>query len=292
MSGWNNQKGYTLVELLVVIAILGVLAGAIFGFFHTSINSYKETGQETDLQFEAQRTINQLEFLIVNSTKDVKYEEETDASLNMIKRLEICHDTTTYHVEWKQEDETIMLTKKTPSTVSEPALMAEYVKVFNVTPKGKNVEFYLEYKRGKKEFKSNNTITRRNGPELSGTEVTDYDEVLWWKINSVDIKYNNNKPDGAITIPMTGSQQTIELTAVVNGTNNPSQKVQWYLEGANDTTNTKVLNTGSDLEAKCQVILGASENSENIKIYATAEVKNEADLSNASAIAYIKMVSP
>lgn len=292
MSGWNNQKGYTLLELIVVIAILGVLAGAIFGFFHTSLNSYKETGQETDLQFEAQRTMNQLEFLIVNSTKDVKYEEETDASLNMIKRLEICHDTTTYNLEWKQEDETIMLTKKTSSTVSEPALMAEYVKVFNVTPQGKNVEFYLEYKRGEKEFKSNNTITRRNGPELSGTEVTDYDEVLWWKINSVDIKYNNNKIDGAITIPMTGSQQTIELTAVVNGINNPSQKVQWHLEGANDTANTRVLNTGSDYEAKCQVILGAAENSENIRIYATAEVKNESDLSNASAIAYIKMVSP
>lgn len=288
MSRWNDQKGFSLVELIVVLAILAVLGTAIFGFFYTSINSYKMTGQETDLQYEAQRTMNLLDRLILNAIEDPVY-----VSTPTQKTLTIQHAKESYKVEWNQTTEEIILTKSPGLPTEDSSLMTENVKVFDVslTPV---VSFHLEYQFGKHKYTAEHDVTKRNKEPVSGNIVTEYTEELWWRVSSVDILYNGLVQHTAvpITITKTGSAQTIQLTAIVNGTNNPPQKVTWRIEGANDIANTKVVDTGTNTLARCDVILGATEDSENIKVYATTEVKSEEDLSNASTLIYLKMVSP
>ena len=62
-----NKKGYTLVELLVSIAIFSVVSIGVVSIMSNSMNAYKSSTLETELQEEAQIVSNQLEELLCDA---------------------------------------------------------------------------------------------------------------------------------------------------------------------------------------------------------------------------------
>ena len=69
----KNNKGFSLIELVVVVAILAILGVAVFGFIFTGSHSYRGVSDEADLQYNAQLVINQVENMLIDSTKGVAY---------------------------------------------------------------------------------------------------------------------------------------------------------------------------------------------------------------------------
>ena len=66
-----DHRGLSLIELIVSIAILSIVVGAIFGFFLFSMRSYNKDSGETNVQSEAQMTVNRLQNQIVNTTTGI-----------------------------------------------------------------------------------------------------------------------------------------------------------------------------------------------------------------------------
>ena len=69
----NNRKGFSLVELIVVIAILGIFGTAVFSLIVVGTRSYRNVGNDSDIQNEAQLTVNQIENLVIDTTKAITY---------------------------------------------------------------------------------------------------------------------------------------------------------------------------------------------------------------------------
>ena len=71
MKRQMDHRGLSLIELIVSIAILSIVVGAIFGFFLFSMRSYNKDSGETNVQSEAQMTVNRLQNQIVNTTTGI-----------------------------------------------------------------------------------------------------------------------------------------------------------------------------------------------------------------------------
>ena len=67
----QDNKGLTLVELLVSMTVLSIVSLAIFSFMVFASKTYNKANGETNLQSEAQMTINRMENLIVSATNGV-----------------------------------------------------------------------------------------------------------------------------------------------------------------------------------------------------------------------------
>lgn len=306
LNKFNNQKGFTLVELVVVMAILSILGVAIYGFFHTSSNGYKRTEQEVDLLNEAQLTTNQFDNMIIDSTKGLDYAYDTatvknvsitsdadiaDPAAVVKKTFAVTNETEAYRIEWEKATKKVTVTKITPSGAGEPSLLAEYVSGFSVSllraKTQRVVEFHFDFLNGTQTYDINHNITMRNKVVVNGKAVTEYEDAPWWKITSVDIYYGGVLYTGkTIPVTVTGTQQTIDLTAQINGINLPATKKVTWMIGGNTDTSTIVTSTG---DLSCTVTLGADEKSKRIAVTATADVKNEGDKTNAKASTYISM---
>lgn len=302
----KNQKGFTLVELVVVMAILSIIGIAIYGFFHTSSTAYNKTGAEVDLQYEAQLTLNQLDNMIIDSTKQLDYYYHTVSANNQPilsdadippeanvtgKTFIITNEDVAYKIDWDSATKKVNLTKMTP-TVSSNSLMAEYVSGFHVSlERAKSqrvVEFHFDFMNKDKEYDTAHNVTMRNKIIVNGAAVSGNEVKKWWAIDKVRIfKDGNDVTDQTISVTSTGSEQQIELLAKVIGINNPSQDVVWTIAGNKDTATTISGNTANP----CTVILGANESGDSIEVTATAVAKNEWDKDKARAMTRIKVTA-
>ena len=73
LSGLRN-KGFTLVEIIIAIAILTIVGGVIGSFVLISQKQYNYGASETDIQYEAQLLVNQLQELLIDASKEVSME--------------------------------------------------------------------------------------------------------------------------------------------------------------------------------------------------------------------------
>ncbi|MEG0805830.1 MAG: type II secretion system protein [Lachnospiraceae bacterium] len=65
----RNKEGFTLVEIIAALAILMIVGGSILLFLLNGLKQYQKIQTQTDIQYDAQTTLNQLEdlFIDVNS---------------------------------------------------------------------------------------------------------------------------------------------------------------------------------------------------------------------------------
>lgn len=154
-----NNYGYTLVELIIVMAIMAFIGLAVAGFIGTSMNQYKSSGDEIDLQQEAQLAMNQLGDLILASN---------DVSTNG-DDMTITYEKYIYKVTLDTSKNKIYLRKDTiegDGTVNkgEDALMAEYVKGLSVSVNNNSnsVDVTMDFEVGKKSYRATQNFSIRN----------------------------------------------------------------------------------------------------------------------------------
>lgn len=185
-----NNKGFTLVELIVTIAIIAIVGGIITALVINAQGSYNQGMAETDLQYEAQLLANQLQDLIIDTTKGISYEyagtapggsnaggllyDESgivEGTTVSGKNLYVYGNDTYYLVEWDTADSRIYYTEydvTTQAPSSDRELMAEYVSNFvvdlsDVDTKG-TVKFELSFKKeaSGREYSTSHKIKLRN----------------------------------------------------------------------------------------------------------------------------------
>jgi len=57
----KNAKGFTLIELVITMTILSVMAGSLYPFLMTAIDSWIFLKDETDLLYESRQALNTME---------------------------------------------------------------------------------------------------------------------------------------------------------------------------------------------------------------------------------------
>lgn len=271
----RNQKGFSLVELIVAIAIMAVVGGAVVGFCLSGTNSYKNVSNEIDLQYEAQLVINQLEDLLVDSSKGIGYDSATNT-------LSIYNNEEAYDVVWNSTDSVVDLNRYakvgTDMVMQSSNLMAEYVTDFSVIipteDKNKNqtVNLSMKFEKADKEYLVTKNITLRNKTALFDKMDDAYPDasIVNWTITSLDIyKAGDDPADPAVlATDMTDVARgsVIQFSAQVNGTNNPPQDVTWSLSSSGNikhSDSTTLVNgvlTIANEEPTGELVVTASSN--------------------------------
>lgn len=302
-----NQKGFSLVELVIVIAILAILGIAAFGFFQTSSNAYSRNSAEVNLQYESQLIQNQLDNLIIDTTKSMDYYYGSDeANRKAIlcddeivgtvgyKGFHIKNEDAEYLIEWKIAQKKVVLKKYTPDGSGNMVLegdpdgdlMAEYVADFGIDlTKAKDkriVIFNFVFANGNKRYEAQHNITLRNRVPINGIKVDEYPDAKGFAKrvaifhNTVDV--TNEK----ILIEKSDAEQSLVLEAKVYGYNYPRQKVAWDILDA-DSSKVKLEPIGDNL---CRVTFAAKYDT-MVKVSAMAVDDKEKLVSDATAHTYI-----
>ena len=313
----KNHKGFSLVELVIVIAILAILGIAIYGFFHTSSRAYSSTSKEVDLQYEAQLVTNQLDNLIIDSTKGVDYwytkasgenvqiisDKSIDNLEEVIEKTFIISneneskETEMYSIVWNKKTQKVMMAKgketkdadgKVVQTFGEPALMAEYVQGFGVSlervKSQRVVEFHFDFVNGDRNYDTNHNITLRNNV-LVNNLPNKGEDVL--RIRSVDIYHEKENWTNKRHLYKSGLEHKISLLAVVSGVEH-TQNVTWMLLGDATDENTSLVTTGINT---CELTLGENETCRDLVVQATADFKDKKDEDRSTASTFFEMES-
>ena len=265
MRKQGNQKGFSLVELVVVMAILSILGIAAYGFFSTSSRAYGNTGAEVDLQYEAQMVQNQLDNLIIDTTKSLDYyygdseanrknilsdAEIVDEGTVEYKGFHVKNEDAEYLIEWSRSKKKVTLKtyvkdehgNLTLDGEPDGDLLAEYVSKFSVdlrkTASKRIVKFSFEFANSDKNYLANHNVTMRNRVPVNGTVEEEYPDAQGYamkvKLYYKDKDGNEHEcTNGTIILDKKDTEQSVEIRAEVIGKNNPRQKVQWSLVDTN-----------------------------------------------------------
>lgn len=149
-----NNAGYSLVEVIVALAIVSIAAIAVFEFAIVSSKQYQKDTLETEVQYEAQLVMNQIQELLIDASEGVAYgyadsdggsyalilsdkEIGTGAAANY-KYLMVYNDDRYYVLKWDLGQEKIYYSEYQNdgggsfSLLADEELMAEYVHAFSV----------------------------------------------------------------------------------------------------------------------------------------------------------------
>lgn len=287
----NNHKGFSLVELIVVIAILGIFGTAVFSLIVVGTRSYRNVGNDSDIQNEAQLTVNQIENLVIDTTKAITYSYTAGGTTTRVlsdsgigevdgKTLTVYNSDAIYIIDWIKADKKIYLQKNTvdnTGTVTgtgDRVEMAENVSAFSVSlekAQAKNkvyidVEFLSS--DGTSSYVASKQIALRNVLAINDTTGA-YDEPnVASSVTGVQIYYDGlNYSEDTVSYFSHGEQNmTFSFSALVRGVNFPSQQVSWAVTG-NSSENTTISNAG-------QLTIGEDENLSNtltVKVTSTAD---------------------
>ena len=79
----RKKKGFTLIELVLSIAILGVMAGCLYPFLLTAIESWILVRDETDLLYESRQALNTMTREIRQAKKVLSHSNTAFSFINM-----------------------------------------------------------------------------------------------------------------------------------------------------------------------------------------------------------------
>lgn len=275
----KNPKGYSLVELIVVIAILAIVGAAVLGFFVTSSRSYKNDSDETNLQYEAQLTVNQLENLIIDATTAISYTYSDGSSssfittntqipanakastLTVYNRVEKMDNTghivtsyEIYYITWK--DTQLYLTKDTIDnngtiTRGKESIMAEYINEFNVSlekaVEKNEVDLKLKFVSGNRVYNADRNIKLRNNFIINKKIEEVYPDLPSniELVSRIDIYYNSsNYSAKTVSLFKKGNKEiSMKFSASVLGVGNISKDVVWGVYG--NTSKSTSMNSGT-----------------------------------------------
>ena len=207
---WHNEnKGLTFIELVCAVAIFSLIGATICSVMIISAKNYQRDSNEIELQQEAQLTVNQIQDLVMDATKPVKYYctvggtpyeciDEADASSHGAllyqgdRTLEVVKGDRRYVIAYLSSSKEIRYSEYIVDPggdipVDSSQLMAENVTVFfadmkNFADTG-NLALNLSLSKNGRSYASSYTITARNDFDLgsagdAATIITDTKIVL------------------------------------------------------------------------------------------------------------------
>ncbi|MDD6638580.1 MAG: prepilin-type N-terminal cleavage/methylation domain-containing protein, partial [Lachnospiraceae bacterium] len=259
----QDNKGLTLVELLVSMTVLSVVSLAIFSFMVFASKTYNKANGETNLQSEAQMTINRMENLIVSATNGVGADptEPVDAAKKLYIYNHAAKEDGT--VEYRiisiyQENNKLMYKydtygldefgSKVITTGSAPAVISDYIEDFSVNLtkllSNQEVTVNLKMKNGQKTYETSNTFYMRNRiVQKVSSDADDYFK------DEAEADKNNNVADVTITPESVymwqGTSATpFSATIVTKDGSSPSGSILWRVSGNSDASTIIDANTG------------------------------------------------
>lgn len=282
----TNNKGLSLIEVVITVAILAIVGSAIVGFILTGSNGYKKGSSESQMQYEAQLAGNQLQELIVDAAKGIKYTKGTSGGQseslgdispggtidpNDVKKFYIFSkedgNNIVYIVTWTAAEKKLYYSKcaytaGVPITDDPKYLMADYVSNFQAdiskASTDKFVKIHMDFELNERTYSTDYKITLRNNILVNESEdnVFTGDLPTLTTVNKVAINKTN------VTV-LQGSTYT--FSARVSGTNFPSQDVTWSLDDSTKTDATTSIDVSTGT-----ITLGPEEKSAGIRVYATS----------------------
>lgn len=280
----TKNRGFTLVELIVAMAVVALIGTLVLSFLTVSTNTYGKVTQETNMQEDAQIVLAQLYNYVVDTDASLRYFVDTaeagagtevlcddqytgGAADFAVKRLEIYKyaetGMTLETISWKKSSANLTYKReKIDNAGNKTSDVIEQVLATDVTSFSSDLtdvesKSQMKVKVGltmtAKEYTAENTVNLRNKiqantfPEenTSGTAVS---SVMGVKVvpQTVEVEKNDRKT----------------FQAVVNGSNNPSQKVTWRVEGA-----TSILTV---IDSAGKLWVGSDEKSKQLTVCATS----------------------
>ena len=289
----NNNKGVSLVELIIVIAILGIFGTAVFSLFVVGTRSYRNVGNDSDIQNEAQLTANQIENLLIDTTKAITYSYTAGGSTTKVlsdngvgevdsKTITVYNTDSIYIIDWIKSDKKIFLQKKEVDNTGQVTntgnreVMAEKVINFSASlekAQSKNkvfIEIQFESSDGTSGYLASKQIALRNVLAINDTSNIYDEQEQPAAVTGIQIFYDGqNCTEDTVSYFASGEQElSFSFSALVRGVNFPSQNVTWAVSG-NSSAETTISDTG-------RLVLGADENLANtLRVTVTSAANND-----------------
>ena len=298
LSEIKNNKGMTLVEVIISVAIVSIVIGVIFSFMVTGSKIFTSSSSEIKMQQDAQLVLSNIENRILDAQLGAYFEQD-DTSNPTFAKLTILNATGREYIYWVgtenkvyYDSDTIDITDLSAITTKDKAaltssgtkeVLAENVKKFFVEFKDTKVRegdasrpkayVSLDMKERDKNgtergIESNKTVSFRNKistavPSEKQLYIDAKKEVV--ELMSVKVTPNNV----TMIVPSAGGAgRSQKFSARVLGVGQPSQVVEWSIEGSP---------AGVSVDADGVVTVTEAATDSKITVVATAKVGNKVE---------------
>lgn len=259
--GKLDNKGLSLLELVITMAILAIIGGIIFLFLHSGTKSYQSTSKETNMQYNAQVLLNQIENYVVDT--NLGFTEGTNKVCIYNKDEK---GVTQETLSWEPESKTLFYEKRKETNgmekvLAEKTALAENVAQFSMdlseAEEERKVKAEVVLEKEDKSYQAKATWNLRN-EILGDSEVEEEYETQDEKEKSTVTRIQIS---ASRTVLVPGDEQVFYER--VEGTGSYSRNVVWTIEGEVTSGGTYigedgVLHIGTDEKAEGVTVVAQS----------------------------------
>jgi len=166
----KNNEGMTLIELVISMAITAIVLSMIIFIISVAANSFRRTNENVNLQLEAQRTINQLSALAMETSDINKSDKLADPDVRYL--LKGTTGSYSYAITFIKAKNKLYLVQKdtveeanvvNPLDNENEYLLAEYVDKFEIAFEDKKTaNISITFKLGDEEYPISKKVKLRN----------------------------------------------------------------------------------------------------------------------------------